>query len=369
MKATASRKYSRLTESNKFHLGAESIDRGNCLIRNVKVLGLESRNGRRYAADAVKRAIPLYEAVMVCIDHCYEDKKGRKTGERWGRLVNVRQDDRGDLFADLQYLNEHPMTELILEQIERFGDGGLSHDADGHMERSNGSVIVTDIRKVFSVDFVLNPATNENLFESEGNAVKRKLYDVLREQIDNKIAARLLARLTEARKCENTEVEMQEGDDPLNMALRTSIMEILDGEGTIEEKLDGIRQLCGGGTSEPPSDETGMEEAEALKAENSRLKEEILGLKKSLDDAKASTERSDCQKLLESSGREITDARVEALLALPAEKRGALVEEFPKAKSRPSQSPPKYQAKDSGASNFNLKEATEEARRRLGLPV
>lgn len=359
MTATKSAKYKRLQESTA--MAVREIDRTNGVIRDVKVLGLESRNGRRYSKDAAARAIPLYEGVKVCIDHNYDTGlKSRKTGERWGVLRGIRQDAAGDLFGDLHYLKTHSQTETILEQLERFGDCGLSHDADGLTEKTNDGYVVVDIRKVFTVDFVLNPATNQNLWESE-QIVKRKLREVLQENIENKVASNLLARLVESKQCESTEMDMQEGEDPLNAALRAAIMEVLDGDASVEDKLSSIRGLCGGGASSEAPAETEMAEDTDLRAENERLREELA--KRALED-----NRKSCISMLKEAGREATDVQVDALLAIPADKRQHLVESFAvKVPSKPQVSPPKYSVLPLKESRDAAADTLKDAKLRLGL--
>ena len=45
------------------------VDRAAGVIRGVKVLGLESKNGRTYLAEALAQAVPLYEGAKVNVNH------------------------------------------------------------------------------------------------------------------------------------------------------------------------------------------------------------------------------------------------------------------------------------------------------------
>ena len=45
------------------------VDRGAGIIRGVKILGLESRNGRRYPAETLLRAVELYDGAKVNVNH------------------------------------------------------------------------------------------------------------------------------------------------------------------------------------------------------------------------------------------------------------------------------------------------------------
>jgi hypothetical protein len=54
------------------------VDREAGVIRGVKVLGLESRNGRTYLPEALAQAAQLYEDAKVNVNH----PKGNPTGPR-----------------------------------------------------------------------------------------------------------------------------------------------------------------------------------------------------------------------------------------------------------------------------------------------
>lgn len=59
----------------------EAVAAGNVdpagIIKGVKILGLVSKNGRRYRPDALKAALPLYENCQVNIDHTAKAAAGR----------------------------------------------------------------------------------------------------------------------------------------------------------------------------------------------------------------------------------------------------------------------------------------------------
>lgn len=151
------------------------VDRRRGVIRGVKVLSQKSRNGRRYTIECLKRAVPLYEGVSVRINHPDDKDQGadRKVDDVLGRLRKVRLGP-GGIYADLEYLQSHPVAPRICEAAERMPKAyGLSHnvsDWDGHYE--DGDYVVTEIREVESVDLVADPATTSGLFE--GRAKRRK---------------------------------------------------------------------------------------------------------------------------------------------------------------------------------------------------
>ena len=160
----------------------DKIDEVNGIIRDVKVLGFESKNGYEYAKEAVKKAAPLYEGVDVNIDH---DRKtpgtNRGVKEQWGALKNPKFVESVGVVADLHYLTEHQETKTNLERIRKNMSVGLSHVAEVTMAKSTPKdkrKCVESIERVISVDFVRRPATTKNLFESEGNKMLVKAKEL-----------------------------------------------------------------------------------------------------------------------------------------------------------------------------------------------
>ena len=55
------------------------VDRQAGVIRGVKILGLQSRNGRTYLPEALAQAAPLYEDAKVNVNHPKGSPAGRAT--------------------------------------------------------------------------------------------------------------------------------------------------------------------------------------------------------------------------------------------------------------------------------------------------
>lgn len=173
------------------------IDRDSGVIRDVRILGAESRNGRRYTEQAMRGAVSMYEGCDVHIDHRLSDKSPeRGLWEAFGVLRNVRyiESDKS-LRGDLHYLKTHEAADKILERIERWPDTiGLSHEAYGDSRREGSTLIIDRITEVKSVDLVRDPATNKTLFEE-----RRAMQMTLRKILEScKTADRRAARLLEA---------------------------------------------------------------------------------------------------------------------------------------------------------------------------
>ena len=136
---------------------ALKIDRNRGVVRGVKILGLESRNGRRYAGEAVARAAELYEGAKVNVNHPKGNPAApRDYQDRIGVIRNVRfTADRG-LFGDLHYNAEHALAgQLEWDAAHAPENVGLSHNVLARTTRTEQGVVVEAITRVVSVDLVL----------------------------------------------------------------------------------------------------------------------------------------------------------------------------------------------------------------------
>lgn len=148
------------------------VDTAAGIIYGVKILGLNSVNGRKYLPEAVKSARRMYEGVRVNIDHPKENPEDQRSAyDRIGKLINVQYVEGKGLYGDLVLLTEHPMTPRILEAAQKMPEVyGLSHNAQGDGHRDlEGTFIVSEIVDVRHVDLVADPATTKSLAESVDN--------------------------------------------------------------------------------------------------------------------------------------------------------------------------------------------------------
>jgi hypothetical protein len=150
-----------------------SIDREASLIKGVKIVGFESRNGRTYPASVLQEAASLYEGVRVNLDH--PDSTGnqqRSVKDRFGTFQAVRFVEGKGLFGDLKFNPKHAIAEQVLWAAENDPKSiGFSHVATvkavtGH----GGKSVVEAISRVRHVDLVADPATTNGVFESHNPA-------------------------------------------------------------------------------------------------------------------------------------------------------------------------------------------------------
>ena len=337
--------------------GFDSIDEAEGVIRGVRVLGLKSRNGRRYMAEAASRAADKYSEARVFVDHS-KTKGARGMAEWWGVLREVRVAEDGGLRADLHYNKQHPMTGQLIEAAKRFPKRfGLSHVASGSTEQQGRETVVTEIEEVMSVDVVSDPATTQGLFESV-DTIQTTFGEIL-EQHESKVAFVKQLREDMAPTVGQMPVSMPAAsadagpEAQVATAFRTLLVSVIDDEAldtpgklaklkaimTVKDKAQDA--ITGGKPTDAtdptktdgakPADEGKKQPAQesddvaALKAENANLREELD--RRNLTDA--------CTKLLVESGREATEIRVKALMALPEDARKTLVESWPAAAGEP----------------------------------
>lgn len=143
------------------------IDREGVL-RGVKLLGIHSKNGRRYLPEALAEAASLYEGAKVNVNHARSGPFAvRDYQDRIGVIRAVEM--RGDgLFGDLHFNPRHALAEQLLWDAEHAPENvGLSHNVQARTRRDGEQTVVETIVRVQSVDLVADPATTQGLFESE----------------------------------------------------------------------------------------------------------------------------------------------------------------------------------------------------------
>lgn len=163
----------RFVESRPFDLASLQeavkgrIDRAQGIIRHVKLMSLESLNGRRYRIPNPD----LFNGVQVRLDH-----HGKENGPEmptdpefekiWATTINAETGPDG-VYADLKYNPKNRHVESILWWAENTPTvGGFSPVTWGLHNHSGGETVI-DILTVESVDLVGRPATTRGFFESE----------------------------------------------------------------------------------------------------------------------------------------------------------------------------------------------------------
>jgi hypothetical protein len=342
------------------------VDRANGVIRDVRILGPDSRNRRRYTGPAISAARPLYEGKQVNFDHPprTDPDRERTIGDRAGWLENVREVD-GGLTGDLHLLTADPRAGKILEAAEKRPDlFGLSHNADGRSARRDGTVLVEEITRVRSVDIVSDPATTRSLFESIERDEEQSMKTTLRE-VAGKLKAKgndLLVRLFEEEgmgAMADVPVEASasgDSDGQIKSAFRAMVIaafddDKLDTKATLKKIGDIMRaqeKLMGGGSSGSSENKTELA-AESFDAKRAKAENESL-------------------RLLMESDVKASDVQLKALVALEsADERRALIATFKNGQGTGREKPKTVPASKllESTNGEDLPKSAEEFARRL----
>lgn len=143
------------------------VDETAGVIRGVKLLGLQSRNGRQYREQALRDAVGLYEGAKVNINH----PKGhplapRDYQDRLGVVRSVEFRPGDGLFGDLHFNPKHALSEQLVWDAEHAPQNvGLSHNVLARTRQNGSDTVVEAIAKVQSIDLVADPATTSGLYE------------------------------------------------------------------------------------------------------------------------------------------------------------------------------------------------------------
>jgi hypothetical protein len=173
------------------------IDADSQVIRDVKLLGVQSRNTGRvlgldpikfgealerpygYTADGLRAALPLYEDAAVFLDHRpfdFDQSGARiiKTSERsasdlLGVMRNVRFADGDGIRGDFYYLSTHPFVPQLLETARKFPRKLAFSQEAGYDDPvlRDGQIWLSRITDVDGIALIASkPGTTAGLFES-----------------------------------------------------------------------------------------------------------------------------------------------------------------------------------------------------------
>jgi hypothetical protein len=164
------------------------VDAQAGVIRGVKILGLESRNRRNYAAQALTGATHLYEGAKVNVNHPQGNPLApRDYRDRIGVIRGVEFRDGQGLFGDFHFNPKHALAEQLTWDAEHATENvGFSHNVQARVAKEAGSVLVEEIVQVQSVDLVADPATTRGLFEQENvdaPGLERAVVQALEQQV------------------------------------------------------------------------------------------------------------------------------------------------------------------------------------------
>lgn len=133
------------------------------IVRNIALVGTESRNGYRYSEAALVAGVSLYEGKPVFLDHARNTLRphDRSARDLVGTIVNARFEE-GRIRGDVSVLATEAGTTFLALAESGSSAVGMSHVVV--VERGPDGV-VTALVDVVSVDAVAFPATNATFAE------------------------------------------------------------------------------------------------------------------------------------------------------------------------------------------------------------
>lgn len=311
------------------------VDAEAGVVRGVKILGLESQNGRSYDRSAIGKAKGLYEGAKINIDHPATPGTPRGTRDRFGVLREVNERSDG-LYGDVHYLKSHPMAGPFCEAAERMPSMmGFSHNIEGKTARRDGKTIVEEITKVRSVDLVSDPATTRGLFESQQSTL-REIVEGLPEDAFGRAE---LISIVEAGGYDDLTIGGMSGGDPesqIGNILASVFGAMLAGTGTLEAK---IKQVVALATKFLTVKEPAMPETPTTGTEQVNKTESVVNITTESKNEPTGAEIFEAIKEMEAAGVKPTAIGAKALCALTADERKEYLESLKPA--APGAMPPR----------------------------
>jgi hypothetical protein len=147
------------------------VDAHAGVLRGVKLIGLESQNGRRYRPHALAAAVSLYEGAKVNVNHPQHGPLApRDYRDRLGVVRQVEFRPGEGLFGNLHFNPKHALAEqLAWDAQHNPSNVGFSHNVLARLSREGEHTVVEAITHVQSVDLVADPAATQGLFEQAGS--------------------------------------------------------------------------------------------------------------------------------------------------------------------------------------------------------
>lgn len=352
-----------IREHYQANVASTDVDRDAGVIRNVKLLGKSSRNGRTYSDNALDQAVILFNGKPVYTNHD-PTLTVRDVEDQIGWIENVRRIG-AEVFGDFYLLLTHPVAGKVLETAERnprllgFSLSGSGHLTDGHL--LGAADVVDELVEVSSLDLVTEPATTTGLFESQQQKeqpVTRRIREVLVGLPKSAGKTRLL-EMVDA-EVMSAEMEAPEADlgseEQALKVLAAAIEGILEKAQTVaeatamlvellapkveesddeeskelkEEEKEALEEEEDAVTTAPPEKDQPLQEALAkrfaeLERTNRKLQKEVATLQEAKNQAEA---RESIRKLFEARGLVPTDLQMQVALSLqPSLRKGYIAE-------------------------------------------
>lgn len=146
-------------------------DEANMIIRGHKILGIESKNNRRYPIDVQKESTGVFEGAKAYLNHpkTRDASEARDVRDLIGQHRNIRVEASGT-HSDLHLLDNPTVRDYVLPFVKTAPHlVGASVVVKALMKQNDDGIPeATKILACRSVDLVAEPATTNGLYESQG---------------------------------------------------------------------------------------------------------------------------------------------------------------------------------------------------------
>lgn len=303
---------------------APRVDREKGIVRDVKILGWTSANGRRYEPSGVTAA--LYEGKVVKSDHV---KPGQNRSVRdsfaWLEGVNIRAD--GVYAKQLRLLNpKGEFEQRVLSAAESAPHVfGLSHTARGREKAGSRGSIIEAVESVQSVDLVDDPASVAGLYESRRFSVKLTVKEIMealqskRPKYVKKLSEAVEAGLMSPDAAMDMPPEEETGADHEQAILDACKACLDDSALDTPAKLAKIKKLLGIMNGKETETDTPADDApDKEESRKRREKDDRLALLEARERLRAAADEAGVKVpklLMESLRTDMTEAQTKALIA------------------------------------------------------
>jgi len=190
----------------------ELEDGGGTLVRGMKLLGLESRNGRTYDTHGVRSTgSDRLTGARVFLNHPAQATDARRYEDQIGSVVTAKYREGQGHFGDVRFNPKHAVYEQLMWDIRNNPSGlGMSINASlkvGRQRDSAGRIVVEGIHSIRSVDIVTHPATTNGVFEHEETDVAELTPEQLLEGLKSHPEILEQLRQDDAAAAEQTKVQ------------------------------------------------------------------------------------------------------------------------------------------------------------------
>lgn len=167
------------------------VDRENCVIRDVKITGIVSKNRRNYPIEMLRSKVPLYEGKWVNVDHAPSSISAsprglppsntvRSAADKIGRIKGVYDKPDGLYATEFKYNPKHEFAETMLWWAENDPEAlCFSQLVRGPGKDEKDGSVTVEVAEVLSIDIVGSGGTTKGFYESmELTAQQVELIDL-----------------------------------------------------------------------------------------------------------------------------------------------------------------------------------------------